>query len=550
MKKKIFRMLVALFLITIMFLPLSIAVDERENGQTISGWLEIDKLTASDADFYDSYGYAVSLYGDYALVGSPCDNTFTGSAYIYRRDGEMWNYEQKLVASDNEQYQWFGSAVSIYGDYALIGSPGSNDLIGSVYVFKLEDDIWGEEDILTPLMGEQDDSFGSSLSLYEDYALIGAPYDDNQNGSAFVFKREGSSWVQQIKLNVTDTNTTFGAIFGHSVSLFGEYALIGAHLNEYTHGSAYVFKRDGENWIEQDKLSPSDGQTYGYFGYSVAIHGDYALIGAHNGGYGSGYIFQQSGNSWNQEQQLTVDDNKEGDWLGYSVSLNDDYALLGAPFKDYEAEGAAYVFKRSDSLWEKDGKLTASDGIEYINFGYSVSLSGNNALLGAPDHYWGMGSAYVFHKDVPESDLDCSGDLQWIDIEPNSTLQAIISIENVGEPESELDWEIQEMPEWGTWTIEPMSGEDLTPEDEPVQIQVEVIAPDVEEETFTGELIIVNKDNSNDFCVIDISLQTPVSQHAQNPLLSLLQRFIQKIMDTIHGWFSNIIYYLLEIIQS
>jgi len=93
----------------------------------------------------------------------------------------------------------------------------------------------------------------------------------------------------------------------------------------------------------------------------------------------------------------------EGDGFGYSVSLYKNYALLGAPFKD-DGEGVAYVFKRCGTNWIKDGKLEASDGIPWINFGYSVSIYGNYALLGAPDAYWGTGSAYVF-KRIPTPSL-------------------------------------------------------------------------------------------------------------------------------------------------
>jgi hypothetical protein len=110
-----------------------------------------------------------------------------------------------------------------------------------------------------------------------------------------------------------------------------------------------------------------------------------------------------------------------------------------------------------------------------------------------------------FIKVLP-SDLDCEGELCWVDVEPGATVTGSFEVSNVGEPLSELDWEIASWPEWGTWTFDPSNGTDLTPEDGEVTVDVEVIWP---EEANGGEVKIVNCENPYDFCIISISLPTP-----------------------------------------
>ncbi len=109
-------------------------------------------------------------------------------------------------------------------------------------------------------------------------------------------------------------------------------------------------------------------------------------------------------------------------------------------------------------------------------------------------------------------DLDCDGSLSWTDVNPGDTVTDSFTVENIGDAGSELNWEIESYPDWGTWTITPDSGTGLTPEGSPVTIEVSVVAPDEGETEFTGEVKVVNSDDPDDFCIIDVSLVTPVSQ--------------------------------------
>jgi len=223
---------------------------------------------------------------------------FTSNNYLVQKTGAEgymmtnWLERQKLVASDGTAGDGFGWSVSINGDYAIIGIGAFlDDYIGSAYIFKRTGSSWTEEAKLTASDGTTGDHFGWSVSINGDYAIIGALFDDSATGSAYIFKRIGSSWTQQAKLLASDGAA--GDVFGYSVSISGDYAIIGTDGDESTAGSAYIFKRTGSSWTEEAKLTASDGTTGDQFGWSVSINGDYAIIGAYgdDSTTGSAYVF-------------------------------------------------------------------------------------------------------------------------------------------------------------------------------------------------------------------------------------------------------------------
>jgi hypothetical protein len=231
---------------------------------------------------------------------------------------------------------------------------------------------WTEEQKLLASDGGSANVFGSSVSLDGDTALIGANGDDDNghwSGSAYVFTRIGTTWTQQQKLLPSD-----GAAedqFGCFVSLSGDTALIGAPFdgdNGDFSGSAYVFTRTGTTWTQQAKLTAPDGGVNDWFGYCVSLVGDTALIGAQgdvNGGdSGSAYVFTRSGTTWTLQQTLLASDGAAGDCFGYMVSLSGDTALIGADYDDDNGEnsGSAYVFTRTGTTWTQQAKLLALDG--------------------------------------------------------------------------------------------------------------------------------------------------------------------------------------------
>ncbi|MDP6053292.1 MAG: FG-GAP repeat protein, partial [Candidatus Latescibacteria bacterium] len=320
--------------------------------------------------------------------------------------------EFKLTASDAAAADLFGQSVSIDGDYAIVGANGNDDggtSSGSAYIFKRSGTTWSQQAKLTASDAAQNDDFGTSVSISGDYAIVGAHANDDggsYSGSAYIFVRSGTNWTEQAKLTASDAAAS--DYFGYSVSIDGDYAIVGAHANDdggSDSGSAYIFVRSGTNWTQQTKLTALDGGVGDAFGYSVSIAGDYAIVGAYldeDPGFltGSAYIFTRSGESWSEQSKLTASDGSVR--FGYSVSIAGDHAIVGA-YRDDDAgsySGSAYIFVRSGTTWTEQDKLTASDAAQGDLFGTSVSIAGDHAIVGAvsnDDDGEASGSAYVYY---------------------------------------------------------------------------------------------------------------------------------------------------------
>ncbi len=387
-----------------------------------TSWTQQQRLTASDGAAGDSFGQSVAISGDTAVVGAHFDdagaNTDQGSAYVFMRSGTSWTQQQKLTAGDGAALDNFGLSVAISGDTVVVGAylddVGVNVYQGSAYVFVRSGTSWTQQQKLAAGDGAANDQFGFSVAISGDTAVVGARFDgvgaNPIQGSAYVFVRSGTSWTQQQRLIAGD-GATFDS-FGSSVALSGNTVVVGASLDDVganaNQGSAYVFVVCGD-LIEQQKLTDGDGAEADLFGESVAISGDTAVVGARsddvgaNANQGSAFIFVRSGTSWTQQQQLTAGDGAAGDSFGFSVAISGDTTVVGARFDDVGAnadQGSAFVFVRSGTSWTQQQRLTASDGAAFDNFGQSVAISGDTAVVGAVNDDVGanvdQGSAYVF----------------------------------------------------------------------------------------------------------------------------------------------------------
>lgn len=229
--------------------------------------------------------------------------------------------------------------------------------------------------------GLQSDWFGYAVGISGDNAVIGAYGDDGiaiQSGSAYVFERQpdDNTWLQMIELTAADAAA--GDNFGHAVSVSGNVALIGAYTrydvsNGASSGAAYVFTRqpDGQ-WLQTARLQASDGWISDWFAYEVALSDGTAVMGAPNvdaSGLNSGaaYVFEYNAGSdiWAEKQRLVPDDGEELDGFGWEVAIHNDLIVVGSIFGDGNSEdsGAAYIFEHQlDGTWLQTAKLYASDG--------------------------------------------------------------------------------------------------------------------------------------------------------------------------------------------
>ncbi len=364
----------------------------------------------------DQYGYAVSVQGDYAIIGAPLgrnsNDQQSGAAYLlYRNAGgdNVWGQVAKITAPDGQTGDQFGSSVVLQGDYALVGAPGDDDQganAGAGYVlFRHQSgpDQWGIVAKLKATDGQADDQFGISVGLDGALAAFGAHQDDDQGqnaGSAYVFRHtdmEAGAWSQTAKLLAADGAA--GNNFGISVAVDGLYALVGADGSDaagLNTGAAYLFHRDAGgagHWGQVKQLLPGAGGPADNFGHSVALDGAIALIGGHlNDQYGSNagqaYIFEKNGGgagTWGETAR--IHHATANNHFGFSVALDSNFAVIGARQNATLGpnSGSAYVFQRqSNGQWSFVQHLADFLGAPGDQFGRAVAVDGRSIVIGAP----------------------------------------------------------------------------------------------------------------------------------------------------------------------
>ena len=280
------------------------------------------------------------------------------------------------------------------------------------------------------------DTFGASVAISGGTAVVGARYEsssatgvnsdennDNapRSGAAYVFEHSGATWTQQAYLKAS--NTRPGDEFGHSVAISGNTVVIGAPYEDkggngvnssgsgvgiIDSGAAYIFVRNGANWTQQAYLKASNPGYQDYFGWSVAVSGDTAVVGAWSEDSSSGpaddnapdsgavYVFARNGTNWSQQAFLKAPVIRGGDVFGASVAASGDTLLISAyrdgsgatgvngSWNNYAApvSGAAYIFVRDGTSWKRQAYLKASNTEMNDLFGYTVAISGDTAVIG------------------------------------------------------------------------------------------------------------------------------------------------------------------------
>ena len=379
---------------------------------------ETAKLLPDDGAVEDFFGSSVAMSGTTVIVGAfgEDDNGISsGSAYLF--DTTTGQQIAKLLPSDGAAYDGFGSSVAISGTTAIVGASGDDDNgnnSGSAYLF---DTTTGRQIAkLLPSDGAAWDQFGTSVAISGTTAIVGAAWDNDvdngsQSGSAYLF--DTTTGQQIAKLLPNDGAPS--DFFGTSVAISGTTAIVGAHGNDdngnYS-GSAYLF--DTFTGQQIAKLLPSDGAAYDFFGRSVAISGTTtAVVGAHgdddNGNNsGSAYLFDTT--TGRQIAKLLPCDGAWDNFFGGSVAINGDVALVGAWGVDdvgyISISGSAYLF--DTTAGRQITKLLPSDGAADKSYGGSVAISDAAAIVGAEsddDNGSRSGSAYLF-----DSSALCPGD--------------------------------------------------------------------------------------------------------------------------------------------
>jgi hypothetical protein len=397
---------------------------------------------------------ALSADGDTALVGAPDAEVGGGIVWVFTRvSGTQWTRSGELTmapaegetsecveGSEDEPSEegnecGFGRslALSANGDTALVGAPrmtvqvparhpqseGETEAIaqaGAAWVFTRSQSGWTQAAELTSPEPDLKGHFGRSVALAGsgETALVGAPAQHAGLGRAWVFVGSGSSWTAQ-GVGLEGLGEQGEGHFGRSVALSGdgEVALIGAPTDNHNQGAAWVFERAGSGWVERGpKLLGGGEGLEGHFGFSVALSEDgaTALVGARDDeGRGAAWVFARSGTTWDEQGPKLLGAGQEGEQFGYSVALSvsGNSAVVGAP-NFASGRGAAWLYERSGTSWGAAAReLRTGPPYGHARFGTSVAMSpddGETVLVGGPNENAKAGAAWVFG---PGPSVDC-----------------------------------------------------------------------------------------------------------------------------------------------
>ena len=338
-------------------------------------WILQQKITSEDDyESPDFFGTSVAVNGDTLVVGVPectyeSNQFYSGCVYVYVRSGSVWSLQQKLGGADQGDY--FGSSVAISGDTMVIGSTYgkyNNRRSGTVSVYFRSENSWSLQQVLFPenylFFGTNYNIlFGSAVAIEVDTIAVSAKNANEGSfqscGIIYVYVRSENTWTLQQELLASDraSSDELGgselAKGGSALAIDGDTIVVGSDDNDDRTGSAYIFVRSGTTWSEQEKLMPSDISQYDSFGISVAIAGDYVIVGSFRDddkGYdsGSAYIFVRSGSTWTQQQKLVPSDGATNDIFGRAVAIAGNIAIVSA---EQFNEGQTYTGSGSGQVY-------------------------------------------------------------------------------------------------------------------------------------------------------------------------------------------------------
>ena len=369
----------------------------------------------------DGLGEGVAIHGDRALLGAPAvgrANFSAGYVVAVEYTGETWEFAQKLEAAEGQLDDRFGFSVALNATHALVGAPEAaflGDNTGAAYVFTLDAGVWTQRLQLLPEDENGGLAFGASVAVYGNTLLVGAP-DINigqlQTGEAYIYEIDDGTIVHTQRLQYGDFS--FVGRFGESVALGEHLAVIGTPnrgLGGQNFGSVVLYERGETEWEFLQELQADDQQAQDVFGSSVAVDGDWMLVGApreDDGASNSGavYVFRREGGEWTEVQRLKAPTPLADDLFGESVSISGGVAVVGTSHNDERGLGAGtvYVFTYNGAEWAFTEQLFASDGEAGDDLAKSVAIDGDVIVAGAAgadgdDAEESVGTAYFFRKD-------------------------------------------------------------------------------------------------------------------------------------------------------
>lgn len=462
-------------------------------------------LKANTTGIGHRFGTAIAMDGDTVVIGEPGSGPLsgttgytTGSVHVYVRTAGVWAHQATLIAdslatiSNRGNAPEFGLSVAIHGNTIVVGAPGEDSSTtgvnsvpesvtpfigkdsGAAFVFVRNPltNQWSQQAYLKASNTNENDRFGSSVAVYGDTVVVGAPDEDSSasgingfqspttqgysSGAVYVFERNASSeWSQQayVKAGNNGAADNFGASVAMN-GLGGDVVVVGAPGEDsdttginstptdpsvaYDSGAAYVFVRSGTTWSQQAYLKAANAGSGDKFGFSVALDGVTAVVGAYKEDSnlagvnsvpsdpsdtfdaGAAYVFIRTGTTWSQQAYLKASNPGGFDWFGEKVAVSGNIVVVGAwledsnttgvdstpfdPNQSFES-GAAYVYTRTTGVWTQQSYLKASNTGNGDRFGSAVAVSGDTVIVGAPEE----DSSTTGINPVPNNSFNAAG---------------------------------------------------------------------------------------------------------------------------------------------
>ena len=347
-----------------------------------------------------AFGNAIAVDGDEVFVGEATYEMRSGVVYVFGRDPSgNWIQTQRIEPSSAEPGDRFGIGLAKYENTLLVSATRADEGAGAVYVYQAQGGTWIESGRLETTDRSPADSLGTGLAMNNDWIMVGTIAQDDRTGAAYAFRREGESWVQHSKIRPADIDE--GDTFGSRIALQGNQMLISAPFGSDGEGRVYSFtyREDSDTWEEMGQLQAPALSDQTMFGTDIAIGDGFSLVGAPGAGMGAVFVYGLSGDMWQLASLLYPYESTGGAMeFGGSIALDGNSALIGA-FSAIQGQGRvfSYTFNPETFEWNAAAKISSDeDGRAF--FGRTVGLGGNIAVGVANGADRGAGAAWVFER--------------------------------------------------------------------------------------------------------------------------------------------------------
>ena len=357
-----------------------------------------------------SFGNHVAIDGNYAVVTGgiarhPTLNSDVSVLSVYQFDGTEWGYHQTLFSEDAFSYNKLDGQIDIGNSRIVAGAPSVGS--GAVVYFTQMGTDWVEQGQLfhsstTAGFGA---IFGSYVKQFNDVLVVADTRERAESGnlpflpqSIYIFRNNGSEWIADDTLSVSTGD--LGTSFGSSTATHEDIIVVGdplfsAGTNVTREGAAYVYDYNGTSWELSQRLEAGPyADANDRLGTSVATDGNTIVVGAVRDtvgtvvSAGAAYVFRKQNDDWELAQRLVASDGMQQDYFGQTLALEGDHLIVGAP-NDFRpnfvnAGGYAYYFRFNGTEWTEEAKLILPNAVSDDRFGWSVDISGNWVIIGAP----------------------------------------------------------------------------------------------------------------------------------------------------------------------